>query len=731
MKKHKISNIFASLAMTGVVVASVIQPAAASVPIADPTPANPPTVTSTPDIAKDPQALKELIGKQGARMGQGMTRLKDNKTPQTPTPDAPAPTPITTTNTPAKTAPVMSQSSALSISAASMVTTVPQAVTTPAGVQGMDVSGWQPNVDWNAQKNMGARFAYVKATEGTTFTNSSFGSQYSGSYSTGLIHGAYHFAIPSVSSGAVQADYFVNHGGGWSADGKTLPPLLDIEYNPYSSLGNICYNMSAADMVNWIHDFSNEMKARTGRVPAIYSTTDWWKTCTGNSAAFSENPLHIASYSSVVGGLPASWQFYSIWQYSSTGPFDGDSNVWNGTEASLTSFAANAPTTSAPAPAPAPATTSAIAKKAAEVNGGLGSAVTGEVYGLKDGGGYQCFQRGCIIWSPATGAHVSMGAIRDLWARTGFENGGLGYPTSDEVGGLKDGGVYQNYQGGAILYSPATGAHLSVGATRSEWAATGFENGVLGYPTTDEVGGLKNGGVYQNYQGGAIIWSPATGAHISVGVTRNAWASQGFENGPLGYPVSDVVTGLKDGGTYQLYQGGAIMWSPATGAHVSIGAIRDMWAQTGFESGALGYPTSDVVTGIKDGGAYQMYQRGAIMWSPATGAHVSTGAIRGEWAATGFESGRMGYPTSNEVGGLKDGGVYQMYQGGAILWSPASGAHISVGGIRSTWASTGFEAGRLGYPTSDEYSTSTGVAQDYQGGKISWSPASGSTVSYK
>ncbi|MEW1804795.1 hypothetical protein AB0313_00130, partial [Pseudarthrobacter sp. NPDC080039] len=90
-----------------------------------------------------------------------------------------------------------------------------------------------------------------------------------------------------------------------------------------------------------------------------------------------------------------------------------------------------------------------------------------------------------------------------------FEGGALGYPTTDEVAGLRDGGVYQNYQGGAIIWSPATGAHVSTGVIRGLWAATGFEGGALGYPTTDEVAGLRDGGVYQNYQGGAIIWSPA------------------------------------------------------------------------------------------------------------------------------------------------------------------------------------------------------------------------------
>lgn len=36
----------------------------------------------------------------------------------------------------------------------------------PAGIAGMDVSGWQPAVNWSAEYANGARFAYVKATEG-------------------------------------------------------------------------------------------------------------------------------------------------------------------------------------------------------------------------------------------------------------------------------------------------------------------------------------------------------------------------------------------------------------------------------------------------------------------------------------------------------------------------------------------------------------------------------------
>ena len=102
------------------------------------------------------------------------------------------------------------------------------------------------------------------------------------------------------------------------------------------------------------------------------------------------------------------------------------------------------------------------------------------------------------------------------------------------------------------------------------------------------------------------------------------------------------------------------------------------------------------------------------------------------WAATRYEDGLLGYPVTDEIAGLRNGGVYQSYQYGAIIWSPSTGGFVSTGGIRSLWASTGYENGRLGYPTSNEYSTGQGggFAQNYQGGVIHWTPA-GSWVTYR
>jgi GH25 family lysozyme M1 (1,4-beta-N-acetylmuramidase) len=197
-----------------------------------------------------------------------------------------------------------------------------------SGTPGLDVSSFQGAVNWASVAANGAKFAYMKATEGTYYQNPDFTQQYNGSFSNGLIRGAYHFATPNTTTGAVQADYFVAHGGGWSKDGKTLPGLLDIEYNPY---GAECYGLSQAGMVSWILSFSNEYHAKTTRWPVIYTTTDWWSTCTGNKGDFSStNPLMLACYCSTPGAMPFHWPLQTIWQFADAGTFPGDQDVFNG-----------------------------------------------------------------------------------------------------------------------------------------------------------------------------------------------------------------------------------------------------------------------------------------------------------------------------------------------------------------------------------------------------------------
>lgn len=197
----------------------------------------------------------------------------------------------------------------------------PSTLSTTTPIAGVDVSSWDGNVDWASRWSSGRRFAYVKATEGTTYVNPYFAQQYNGSYQVGMIRGAYHFARPDRSTGRVQADFFASKGGAWSADGRTLPGTIDLESNPY---GAMCYGLSKTQMTAWIADFLARYRARTGRHAVIYTTNAWWTTCTGNTTQFTAtSPLWIARWASTPGTLPGKYPYYTFWQYSNS-PYDKD-----------------------------------------------------------------------------------------------------------------------------------------------------------------------------------------------------------------------------------------------------------------------------------------------------------------------------------------------------------------------------------------------------------------------
>jgi len=72
----------------------------------------------------------------------------------------------------------------------------------------------------------------------------------------------------------------------------------------------------------------------------IYTTNDWWTTCTGNSKAFSSTcPLVLARYGSSVGTIPGGWGYQTIWQYSDSYTYGGDADTFNGELSNLKKLA--------------------------------------------------------------------------------------------------------------------------------------------------------------------------------------------------------------------------------------------------------------------------------------------------------------------------------------------------------------------------------------------------------
>ncbi|WP_246626326.1 LGFP repeat-containing protein [Modestobacter italicus] len=359
-------------------------------------------------------------------------------------------------------------------------------------------------------------------------------------------------------------------------------------------------------------------------------------------------------------------------------------------------------------------------------SGALGPATTSFYCGLVGGGCWQAFQAGRIYWSPATGANAVMGEQGERFLQLGSENGLLGYPVSDNVCGLPQGGCYQQFQNATLYGTPATGTRIVRGDIRAAFRAQGSEWGPLGYPTTDEVYGLPGDGVYQQFQNGRVYWSPSTGAHPVVGDQLARHEAQGGPAG-LGYPSSDLTCGLIQSGCYQVFTGGNIYTTPTSGTFAVRGGMLTAFRAQGSEWGALGYPTADEAYGSAEGGSSQRFQNGTLYWSPATDAHAVIGDQLATYVAQGAEAGPLGYPRSELICGLIHSGCYQLFTGGTVYRTDATGTHAVRGGMLTLFKAQGSEWGELGFPTTDEvYGLPGGGSyQEFQNGRTYWSPASG------
>jgi len=186
----------------------------------------------------------------------------------------------------------------------------------------IDVSSYQPNVNWISAKSDGVAGAWIKTTEGTWYTNPYFGNQKAGAASVGLPWGGYDFATPSDNA-AQDATYFVQSGG---ASG-TLAPVLDLEQSS---------GQSEPAVVAWATTWANTVRFLTGRQPLLYTGGYYPWTGDGNLASAFPLGAWIAAYplgyttpanNSACGLSPypnaGAFNVWSAWQYTSVGQISG------------------------------------------------------------------------------------------------------------------------------------------------------------------------------------------------------------------------------------------------------------------------------------------------------------------------------------------------------------------------------------------------------------------------
>ncbi|WP_046225565.1 glycoside hydrolase family 25 protein [Paenibacillus dauci] len=198
--------------------------------------------------------------------------------------------------------------------------------------QGIDVSHWQGNINWNQVRAAGKQFVFIKASEGTSYRDDRFISNIQGARAAGMLVGAYHFLnAQNAAAARKEAAHFIDClkkiGG---ADSLDLPPVMDYEDNP-GKLGRSQINAVALA-------FLQEVERLSSCRPIVY---------TGNAFAaqfdrsLGEYDLWIARYS--VTRVPddcTAWQQWDFWQYTDAGQVPGiqggvDLNEYQGTISEL------------------------------------------------------------------------------------------------------------------------------------------------------------------------------------------------------------------------------------------------------------------------------------------------------------------------------------------------------------------------------------------------------------
>jgi GH25 family lysozyme M1 (1,4-beta-N-acetylmuramidase) len=164
--------------------------------------------------------------------------------------------------------------------------------------KGLDVSSYQGSIDWEKVHSSGISFSFIKASESTTYRDSTFNRNWQDAKAAGVLRGAYHFMRPT--DGKAQAEVFLSMiMAGGKYDGE-LPPAADLE--------------DPGVTAQQLKDFLQTVKDRTGRTPLIYTSPGMWSTLS-YSADFSGYSLWIANWGVECPTVPATWPNWDFWQW--------------------------------------------------------------------------------------------------------------------------------------------------------------------------------------------------------------------------------------------------------------------------------------------------------------------------------------------------------------------------------------------------------------------------------
>ena len=188
---------------------------------------------------------------------------------------------------------------------------------------GFDAASYQKCYNAQAAVADGARFSFIKLSEGTGYTNPYAGCQLTASRNAGLRLGAYHYADVNGNSAQAEADKFISVAKANHLIGAGVIPVLDWE--PSGSLKT---------NVAWAKAWLDRVASAWGTKPLIYMSASTIHMADWTPVASADYGLWVAGYPRGYtgdtlrnpGSVPysvAPWAFAAAWQYSSSGSVAG------------------------------------------------------------------------------------------------------------------------------------------------------------------------------------------------------------------------------------------------------------------------------------------------------------------------------------------------------------------------------------------------------------------------
>jgi lysozyme len=179
---------------------------------------------------------------------------------------------------------------------------------TPPGLKGLDVSHWNPDVDFERAADLGVRFVIAKASQGLSMRDDYFLIHTDEARAAGIEVGAYHF-FDYRKDGRRQARHFLATVRKATGLGGLLPLVVDVE--TLSTLGVPNKARARARL----HALLDELYRRTGRYPMIYTSKSMWERVVGAPRGFGAYPLWVACWKCDRVHMPRGWTSWRFWQF--------------------------------------------------------------------------------------------------------------------------------------------------------------------------------------------------------------------------------------------------------------------------------------------------------------------------------------------------------------------------------------------------------------------------------